>query len=62
MSNTFDFNRFKKVLARDFHATYSRFGLAILIIVLLSIAAWLWGWVTMREFYDLEMSEDYYDE
>ncbi|MBQ6725915.1 MAG: hypothetical protein IJQ89_04985 [Bacteroidales bacterium] len=62
MSNTFDFNRFKKVLARDFHATYSRFGLAILIIVLLSIAAWLWGWVTMREFSDLEMSEDYYDE
>ena len=62
MSNTFDFNRFKKVLARDFHATYSRFGLGILIIVLLSIAAWLWGWVTMREFADLEMSEDYYDE
>lgn len=62
MSNTFDFNRFKKVLARDFHATYSRFGLGILIIVLLSIAAWLWGWVTMREFSDLEMSEDYYDE
>ena len=61
MSNTFDFNRFKKVLARDFHATYSRFGLAILIIVLLSIAAWLWGWVAMREFADLEMSEDYYD-
>ena len=62
MSNTFDFNRFKKVIARDFHATYSRFGLGILIIVLLSIAAWLWGWVTMREFSDLEMSEDYYDE
>ena len=59
MSNTFDFNRFKKVLARDFHATYSRFGLAILIIVLLSIAAWLWGWVTMREFADLDMSEEY---
>lgn len=62
MSNTFDFNRFKKVLARDFHATYSRFGLGILIIVLLSIAAWLWGWVTMREISDLEMSEDYYVE
>ena len=47
MSNTFDFNRFKKVLARDFHATYSRFGLAILIIVLLPIASWMMGLVTM---------------
>ena len=59
MSNTFDFNRFKKVLARDFHATYSRFGLGILIIVLLSIVAWIWGWVIMR---DYDMGEDYYDE
>ncbi len=41
MSNTFDFNRFKKVFVRDFHATYSRFGLALLIIILIPFVFWL---------------------
>ena len=41
MSNTFDFNRFKKVFVRDFHATYSRFGLVILIIVIIPLVFWL---------------------
>ena len=58
MSNTFDFNRFKKVLARDFHATYSRFGLAILIIVLLSIVAWIWGWVSISKFADIDLADE----
>ena len=41
MSNTFDFNRFKKVLARDYRATYSRFGLAALILSLLVVTVWI---------------------
>ena len=41
MNNTFDFNRFKKVLARDYRATYSRFGLAALILSLLVVTVWI---------------------
>lgn len=41
MNNTFNFTRFKKVLARDFRATYSRFGLAALILSLLVVTVWI---------------------
>lgn len=41
MNNTFDFTRFKKVLARDFRATYSRFGLAMLILILVDVTVWM---------------------
>ena len=40
MNNTFNFTRFKKVLARDYRATYSRFGLAALILSLLVVTVW----------------------
>ncbi|MBR4197879.1 MAG: hypothetical protein IKQ94_03795 [Bacteroidales bacterium] len=47
MNNTFNFTRFKKVLARDFRATYKRFGLAALILSLLVVTVWIlylvWG-------------------
>ncbi|MBO4740742.1 MAG: hypothetical protein J5605_03750 [Bacteroidales bacterium] len=46
MNNTFDFNRFKKVVARDFYATYSRFGLGILILSLLVVAVWIMSLVS----------------
>lgn len=46
MNNTFNFTRFKKVLARDFRATYKRFGLAALILSLLVVTVWIRNLVT----------------
>lgn len=46
MNNTFNFTRFKKVLARDFRATYKRFGLAALILSLLVVTVWITNLVT----------------
>ena len=37
----------------------NKFLFAFSPVALLSIAAWLWGWVTMREFADLDMGEEY---
>ena len=60
MNNTFDFNRFKKVLARDYRATYSRFGLAALILSLLVVTVWIFYLVTGNPYYRL--IPDYYTE
>ena len=60
MNNSFDFNRFKKVLARDYRATYSRFGLAALILSLLVVTVWLFSLVTGNPYYLL--IPDFYTE
>lgn len=39
----FNFNRFKKVVARDFHNTYALFGMSMLIIMLLPLLFWLFA-------------------
>lgn len=41
MNNTFDFNRFKKVVTKDFHSIIPQFGLTMLIIILIPMAIWL---------------------
>ena len=51
MNNTFNFTRFKKVLARDFRATYKRFGLAALILSLLVVTEWILTLVTGIPYY-----------
>ena len=51
MNNTFNFTRFKKVLARDFRATYKRFGLAILILSLLVVTVWIFSLVINVPYY-----------
>ncbi len=42
--NKFNFNRFGKVVVRDFHNTYSLFGMSMLIIMLIPAFVWLTGW------------------
>ncbi|MBO4308112.1 MAG: hypothetical protein J5848_07375 [Bacteroidales bacterium] len=39
----FELNRFKKVVVRDFHNTYSLFGMSMLIIMLIPAFVWLMG-------------------
>lgn len=39
----FDLNRFKKVVVRDFHNTYSQYGMSILIIMLIPAFVWILG-------------------
>lgn len=41
MNNSFDWNRFGKLLRRDFRAIWPNFGLTMLIITILPLAAWL---------------------
>ena len=41
--NKFNFNRFGKVVVRDFHNTYSLFGMSMLIIMLIPAFVWLMG-------------------
>ena len=41
--NKFNFNRFGKVVVRDFHNTYSLFGLSMLIIMLIPAFVWILG-------------------
>ena len=42
--NKFNFNRFGKVVVRDFHNTNSLFGMSMLIIMLIPAFVWLTGW------------------
>lgn len=39
----FEFNRFNKVVVRDFHNTYSLFGMSMLIIMMIPAFVWLMG-------------------
>lgn len=41
MNNTFDWNRFRKLVAMDLRSIWAKFGMTLLIITLLPIAAWL---------------------
>lgn len=41
--NKFNFNRFGKVFVRDFHNTYSLFGMSLLIIMLIPLIVWLFS-------------------
>ncbi|MBQ6096486.1 MAG: hypothetical protein IJK99_01950 [Bacteroidales bacterium] len=41
--NKFNFNRFGKVVVRDFHNTYSLFGMSMLIIMMIPAFVWLMG-------------------
>ncbi len=41
--NKINFNRFGKVVVRDFHNTYSLFGMSMLIIMLIPAFVWLMG-------------------
>lgn len=41
--NNFNFGRFNKVVVRDFHGTYSLFGMSMLIIMLLPLFIWMLG-------------------
>ena len=43
--NKFNFNRFGKVVVRDFHNTLSLYGMSMLIMVLVPSAMWLMGLV-----------------
>lgn len=38
---TFEFNRFKKVVVRDFHTAYNLYGLSLLIIMLVPAMLWM---------------------
>ena len=41
MNNTFDWNRFKKLVAMDFRGMWPRFGMSMLIITLIPAAIWI---------------------
>jgi hypothetical protein len=41
MNNTFDWNRFKKLVAMDFRGMWPRFGMSMLIITLIPAAMWI---------------------
>ncbi len=41
MNNTFDWTRFKKLVAMDFRGIWPRFGMAMIIITLIPVAIWL---------------------
>ena len=41
--NKFNFNRFGKVVVRDFHNTYSLFGMSMLLIMLLPLITWIFS-------------------
>ena len=47
MNNSFDWNRFGKLLRRDFRAIWPNFGLTMLIITILPLAAWLFCMVVV---------------
>ena len=44
MNNTFDWTRFCAVVRKDFNNIWQHFGLTMLIITLLPLAAWLFWW------------------
>lgn len=41
MNNTFDWNRFKKVVAMDWRGMWNRYGMTMLIVVLVPVAIWI---------------------
>lgn len=49
MNNSFDWNRFGKLLRRDFRAIWPNFGLTMLIICMLPLFAWLFCLVVVSD-------------
>lgn len=56
MNNTFDWNRFKKLVAMDFRGVWPRFGMSMLIITLIPAAIWiLFSLINMSPNVDMEI-------
>ena len=56
MNNTFDWNRFKKLVAMDFRGVWPRFGMSMLIITLIPAALWiLFSLINMSPNVDMEI-------
>ena len=49
MNNSFDWGRFGNLLRRDFRVIWPNFGLTMLIITLLPLAAWLFCLVVISD-------------
>lgn len=56
MNNTFDWNRFKNLVAMDFRGVWPRFGMSMLIITLIPAAIWiLFSLINMSPNVDMEI-------